>query len=78
MGSPTLGERIHALRLDADKTLAALASEAALSVSYLNDIEHDRTVPSLGKLQQIAEALRLNASELLSGVHPFGTSAWKG
>ncbi len=42
-----------------------------MSVSYLNDIEHDRTVPSLRRLQAIAEALGLSVRSLLAGVDPF-------
>lgn len=52
-------------------TLAGLAGQAVLSVSYLNDIEHDRTVPSLGKLTDIAAALGMTVRELLAGVPPY-------
>ena len=36
--------------------------------SFLADIEHNRTVPSLERLQQIAEAAGLDARGLLTGV----------
>ena len=59
------------LRHDRDLTLARLAESAGLSVSYLNDIEHDRTVPSLGKLRAIADALGLSVRDLLRNVPPY-------
>jgi transcriptional regulator with XRE-family HTH domain len=49
-----------------------LSEEAGLSVSYLNDIEHDRTVPSLGKLKDIAAGLGISVVKLLTGVDPYG------
>lgn len=66
----TLGERVRTLRRENDWTLAALAERTLTSVSYLNDIEHDRAHPSLGRLQSIAEAFGLNVRELLTGVDP--------
>ena len=50
---------------------AELAREAGISVSYLNDIEHDRTVPSLAKLRGIAVALGTNVVGLLADVPPY-------
>jgi transcriptional regulator with XRE-family HTH domain len=67
-----LGQRIHQLREEAGLTLAALAARAEISTSYLGDIEHERTMPSLERLQWIAEALGLNARQLLEGVRRFG------
>lgn len=67
----TLGARLRSLRQEAGLTLAALAKEAGLSTSYLNDIEHERTVPTLGRLVAIAGALRRTAVELLRGVRPY-------
>jgi transcriptional regulator with XRE-family HTH domain len=40
-------------------------------VSYLNDIEHDRTVPTLRKLRSIADVLGLSVRDLLEGVSPY-------
>lgn len=71
MSTVTLGERIRALRQAQGWTLAVLASKADASVSYLNDLEHDRSVPSLGKLAAVAEALGLSVTELLSGTNPY-------
>jgi transcriptional regulator with XRE-family HTH domain len=38
-----------------------------MSVSYLNDIEHDRHTPSLGRLAAVASAMGLAVTELLAG-----------
>jgi transcriptional regulator with XRE-family HTH domain len=69
---PTLGQRLRNLRTDNGWTLAELAGRSGTSVSYLNDLEHDRTVPSLSKLQSIAESYGLDASLILRGVKTFG------
>ncbi len=53
-------------------TLASHAATAGISTSYLNDIEHDRTIPSLSRLQRVASALGMNASQILDGVRTFG------
>lgn len=58
-------------------TLAALATRADISISFLADIEHDRTVPSLERLQRIAEALELDTRGLLHGVERFGEDWWR-
>jgi len=44
-----------------------------MSTSYLADIEHDRTVPTLGRLQAVATALEVTVRELLQGVEPYDT-----
>ena len=67
----TLGERVRALRRARDWTLSTLGSNAGVSVSYLNDIEHDRNAPSLKRLLAIASALGMSVTELLSGTHPY-------
>ena len=49
-------------------TLANLSVPAALSISFLNDLEHDRHVPGLKALIRIAHALGLSAIEFLEGI----------
>jgi len=49
----------------------ALAGDAHMSTSYLADIEHDRTVPTLGRLQAVATALEVTVRDLLQGVEPY-------
>ena len=71
MVSQTLGSRLRQLRHERGLTLLALAGDARLSTSYLADIEHDRTVPTLGRLQAVAEALQLSVRDLLQGVVPY-------
>jgi transcriptional regulator with XRE-family HTH domain len=42
-----------------------------MSTSYLNDIEHDRGVPTLGRLVGLAAALGTDVLSLLTGVDPY-------
>jgi len=67
----TLGSRLRELRQDRGLTLMALAGKAGMSTSYLADIEHDRTVPTLGRLQAVATALEVTVRDLLQGVDPY-------
>lgn len=62
---------MRSLRTDADLTLAEVSARSDLSVSYVADIEHDRTVPSLRALSRLAGALGLSAVDLLRGVTPY-------
>jgi transcriptional regulator with XRE-family HTH domain len=75
----TLGRAINAARREKDWNLKDLASKilredgAAISVQYLNDIEHDRRSPSSDwMVQQLARALNLEADWLyfLAGRFP--------
>lgn len=72
MARPTLGARIRELRIERRLTLAQVGAIAGTSVSYLNDLEHDRRTPSLPKLQAVAASLGTSAYELLEGVDPYG------
>lgn len=67
----TLGVKIRRIRQAERLTLSAVAERASMSVSYLNDLEHDRTLPSLGKLLAICGALGLSVRSLLEGVESF-------
>jgi transcriptional regulator with XRE-family HTH domain len=71
----SLGEKIRVERTAAGLTLRELGELSQISVSYLNDIEHDRTVPTLGRLQSIGEALGTDAHRLLAGVARFDSSS---
>ncbi len=53
----------------------ALAGDAHMSTSYLADIEHDRTVPTLGRLQAVAIALEVTVRDLLQGVEPYDATS---
>lgn len=52
-----IGERIKRWRAEQGVTLTELAERAKLSISYLSQIERDKTTPSLAALTHIAEAL---------------------
>jgi transcriptional regulator with XRE-family HTH domain len=62
-----LGARVRARRLALGRTLADVASEAGVSVSYLSAIELGTNVPSLPILARLVHALRLTLHELLKG-----------
>jgi transcriptional regulator with XRE-family HTH domain len=53
----SVGERIKALRTAQGMTLAELSEKASISISYLSQIERDKTTPSLTSLTGIARAL---------------------
>jgi transcriptional regulator with XRE-family HTH domain len=53
----SLGERIKTLRTEQGMTLAELGDKANLSISYLSQIERDKTSPSLPTLETIAKSL---------------------
>lgn len=71
MADNSLGARLRGLRQDRGLTLAALAGAAKMSVSYLNDIEHDRSVPTLTKLRAIATGLDLSVRDVLKDVTDY-------
>jgi transcriptional regulator with XRE-family HTH domain len=62
-----LGARVRERRLAQGRTLADVASEAGVSVSYLSAIELGTNVPSLPILARLVHALRLTLHELLKG-----------
>jgi transcriptional regulator with XRE-family HTH domain len=57
MPEESIGERIKALRVGQGKTLSDLGERANLSISYLSQIERDKTTPSISTLTSIAKAL---------------------
>jgi transcriptional regulator with XRE-family HTH domain len=52
-----IGERIKELRSEKELTLTELGMKVNLSASHLSQIEHNKTVPSLPTLIEIAKAL---------------------
>jgi transcriptional regulator with XRE-family HTH domain len=52
-----LGQRLRALRAARGSTVAAVATEAGLSVPYVANLEHGRGNPTLDALNRIAQAL---------------------
>ncbi|HET8908141.1 MAG TPA: helix-turn-helix transcriptional regulator [Ktedonobacterales bacterium] len=64
----TLPRRLRMLRRQANKTLADVADAASISVSFLSDMEHGRTLPALDTLERIASVFNLSIGELLVNV----------
>ncbi len=60
-----LGVRLRDRRLALGRTLADVAGEAELSVSYLSAVEKGANMPSLPVLARLVHALRLTLHELL-------------
>lgn len=60
-----IGVHIQRLRKTHGWTLADLAARTGRSVSYLSDIERERTDPSLRTLELIASALDMGVGDLL-------------
>jgi transcriptional regulator with XRE-family HTH domain len=61
----SLGKRIKALRNTNDMTLKDLSEKIGISISFLSDIENERSSPSLERLQDIADGLGTTVSYLL-------------
>lgn len=60
----SLGEKLKAIRLQRAMSLDALSKEAGVSKSLLSQIERNISVPTVIKLQKIAEALRISISSM--------------
>jgi transcriptional regulator with XRE-family HTH domain len=71
----TLGSELRDARIAAGHSLRSLANKLDLSPSYLNDIEHNRRIPSESVLVQIADELDLDADHLLSAAGRVGEGA---
>jgi transcriptional regulator with XRE-family HTH domain len=62
----SLGEQIHDARIEHKLSLRGLAAKIERAPSYINDIEHDRRIPSEEVLARIATELDLNIDLLLA------------
>jgi transcriptional regulator with XRE-family HTH domain len=62
----TLGERLKQLR--GDNLQRTIADATGLSISYLSDMERDRTEPPLRTLAKLARAFNTNVPALLAPV----------
>jgi len=72
----TLGAQIREARLRAEMPLRELARRLDRAPSYLNDIEHDRRVPSEAVLVQICTELsELDLERLLAAAGRVGEGA---
>lgn len=63
-----LKDRLRQLRKNNGLTLAELALQSGLSISYLSDIERGKTNSSLRAIEAIANALDLPIVSLITGV----------
>src|SRR5437773_8917748 len=75
-GPETLGATLRAARLEAGLSVRQLARAAGINHSYLVKLETDQNDnPSAAHLQRLADALELDASDLLAfiGVEPSAT-----
>ena len=64
----TFGERLRQVRQERSLTLSELSNLAKLSVSFLSDIERNRTSPSIQSIRKLASAFGVSPSRLLTGV----------
>lgn len=65
-----VGQRIRAERKSRKLTLEELASAVGMNTSFLHQIETAKKKPSLRKVQQIADALRIPVARLFEGAKP--------
>lgn len=63
-----IGSRMKALRKQKRLTLVQISERTGLSVSYLSNIEHDRTSPTLNNVESITQAMDLPMSSLLQEI----------
>jgi XRE family transcriptional regulator, regulator of sulfur utilization len=68
----TIGQRIRENRRAKVMTLKQLADVTGLTVTYLSDVERDRTQPSLKTLGRVAQGLEITTTDLMSGVDALG------
>lgn len=60
-----VGEKIKKKRKELGLTLKQLSNKIDISISFLSDIENNRSNPSLDRLKEIAEGLECSVSYLL-------------
>src|SRR6266571_3618626 len=68
-----LGSRIRALRLARHATLRQLAAQAAVTESFLSQVERGVASPSIASVQRIARALDTSIAELFAADESAGT-----
>jgi transcriptional regulator with XRE-family HTH domain len=68
-----LGSRIRALRLARHATLRSLAARAAVTESFLSQVERGVASPSIASVQRIARALDTSIAELFAADESAGT-----
>lgn len=58
----TLGEKLKAFRKSSKLSLKSLSEKTDVSISFLSDIENNRSNPSIDNLKLIAKALNTSVS----------------
>lgn len=71
----SLGEVVRDQRVERDLSLRDLAKIISKAPSYLSDIENDRRVPAEEVIRDIAEALELDADDLMARAGRLGAEA---
>jgi transcriptional regulator with XRE-family HTH domain len=71
----TLGAQIREARLHVGLSLRGLAEKIKRAPSYLNDIEHNRRVPSEPVIKAICTVLDLDEDRLLAAAGRMGEGA---
>lgn len=72
-----LGEKIFDIRLTGKVSLRDLAKHTGLSRSFLSQVEHGKTSPSISSLEKIAGALNTPLGHFFEGEFPKRTSIVK-
>ncbi len=72
---PSLGVHIRKARMGAGLSLRQFARRLERAPSYINDVEHDRYVPSEPVLRQICAELGLDEDKLLAAAGRLGEDA---
>lgn len=63
-----IGSKIKALRKKRNMSLKDLSNKVGISISFLSDIENERSQPSLNRLVDIADGLETTIAYLLGEV----------
>lgn len=73
-----LQDRLKEIRQQRGMTLLQVATVTKLSTSYLSDLEHSRTNPSLDTLARLATSYGMTMADIVSGVDNWGTLSLEG
>jgi transcriptional regulator with XRE-family HTH domain len=69
-----LGENLRRLRKLKNYTLVQASQQTGVSVSFLSDMERDRTKPSLDTLGKLAECYQVSVNDLLGAADTGGAT----
>jgi len=69
-----LGDNLRRLRKQKGYTLVQVGEQTGVSVSFLSDMERDRTKPSLDTLGKLAECYQVSVNDLLGDADVGGVN----